>query len=88
MSAYQVRDILERLFWTFVATFLGALTAAPLLGLNVTAIQSAAVAGLGAVATGLLAVARWRLSVLPNPGQAVAENSAFRAYQHIDANDR
>lgn len=80
-----IRDTFERLFWTFVAAFLGQLVGAAVLDLGVSAIQSAAVAGLGAVANAVLLIARWRLSVLPDPGRAVAQEAALEAYRHIEA---
>lgn len=67
----MIRDTLERLFWTFVAAFLGALTGSAVLSLDITAVQAAAVAGLGAVANAVLLLARWRLSVLPSPGEGL-----------------
>lgn len=82
-----IRDTAERLFWTFVAAFLGQLVGAAVLDLGVSALQSAAVAGLGAVANAVLLVARWRLSVLPDPGRAVAQEAATEAYRQIQAND-
>ena len=82
-----IRDTFERLFWTFVAAFLGQLVGAAVLDLGVSAIQSAAVAGLGAVANAVLLIARWRLSVLPDPGRAVAQEAALEAYRQIQAND-
>lgn len=65
----MIRDLLERLFWTFVSAFLGALTGSAVLDLGLDAVQVAALAGLGAVANAVLLIARWRLSVLPNPGE-------------------
>ena len=64
----KIRDLLERVLWTFVASFLGALAASPLLNLDVSALESAALAGLSAVVNVVLVVARARLSVLPDPG--------------------
>lgn len=67
----MIRDLLERLFWTFVSAFLGALTGSAVLDLGLDAVQVAALAGLGAVANAVLLIARWRLSVLPNPGEGL-----------------
>lgn len=78
----KLRDAFERLLWTFVAGFLGALLGSPILvamielaaGVDVdlsiisTALISALLAGLVAVANAILIIARWRLAVLPNPG--------------------
>jgi hypothetical protein len=80
-----IRDTLERLFWTFVATFLGSLLGAPALlqvlewtsgeAINIDALAAtliaAAIAGLAAAANVLLIFARYRLSVLPNPGDGL-----------------
>lgn len=83
----KLRDTLERLFWTFVSAFLSTLLASPVLVALVEALSStpaaieisplgyavisAAVAGLTAVANAILIIARYRLSVLPNPGEGL-----------------
>ena len=67
----MIRDLAERLLWTFVAAFLGTLTGSAVLDLGLDALQVAALAGLGAVANAVLVIARWRLSVLPNPGEGL-----------------
>jgi len=81
----RFRDALERLLWTFLAGFLGALLGSPILvevieaaadvpvdlSLLWLALVSAILAGLVAVANALLILARYRLSVLPNPGEGV-----------------
>lgn len=87
MTGYQWRDIGERLAWTFIAAFVGQLVGVAALNLDVTAIQSAAVAGLGAVATGILGIARWRLSVLPDPASAVAAHVGALDPPCIDCDD-
>lgn len=80
-----IRDLLERLFWTFIAAFLASLLGAPVLvaaleaasgtTIDVSALQAALVAalvaGMVAVANFVLVLARWRLSVLPNPGEGL-----------------
>ena len=66
----------ERLVWTFVSAFLGALVGASVLNLDVDAVQAAALAGLGAVANAASQFARWRLSVLPNPGEGLVKGVA------------
>lgn len=63
----------ERLVWTFVSAFGGALVGVNLLGLDVNAVQAAAIAGCGAVVNALTQFARWRLSVLPNPGDGLVK---------------
>lgn len=65
------RDLAERCFWTFVSTFIGALIGSAVLSLDVSALQSAALAGIGAVLTVVSAFARDRLAVLPSPGEGL-----------------
>ena len=47
MSA-DLKDMLERTAWTFVEAFIGALTVAPLVGVEAETLQLAALAGGGA----------------------------------------
>lgn len=75
-------DALERLVWTFVAAFLSSLVSVPILveiienssdvSIDLSALRTmllgALVAGLTAVANSVIILARWRLSVLPDPG--------------------
>ena len=63
------RDTAERLFWTLLAAFLGALTVSDLL--DISALQAAIAAAASAGANFLLLVARARLSVLPEPGEGL-----------------
>lgn len=65
----NIRDTAERLFWTLVAAFLGALTVSDLL--DITALQAGITAAASAGANFLLLVARSRLSVLPDPGDGL-----------------
>ena len=65
----NLRDTAERLFWTLVAAFLGALTVSDLL--DISALQAAIAAAASAGANFLLLVARARLSVLPEPGEGL-----------------
>ena len=44
----QLKDMLERTFWTFVEAFLGALVVAPLVSVDANTVQLAALAGGGA----------------------------------------
>jgi hypothetical protein len=62
----NVKDTLERLWWTVVSAAGGGLLAGPLLSLSVW--QAAGVAGLAAAVNFITIVARKRLSVLPDPG--------------------
>lgn len=71
----MIRDLIERLFWTFVSAFLGALTGAAVFSLDVDALQAAALAGCGALINAVTILARWRLSVLPNPGEGLLRPS-------------
>lgn len=78
----RARDLAERVFWSFVSGFLGSLIATPVMLdviENVADVQldvstlgalviSAAFAGFTAAANVVLVIARWRLSVLPDPG--------------------
>ena len=97
-----LRDTAERLFWTFVSAFLGTFLGAPVLlavldavntggpinlSLVATALVAATFGGVIAVANAVLLIARWRLSVLPDPGQAVRVEAATEAYRQIEAND-
>lgn len=78
----RARDLAERVFWTFVSGFIGSLLGAPVVleviesvadvTIDVSAVQAALIsatfAGVTAAANVILIIARWRLSVLPNPG--------------------
>tara|TARA_R110002020_G_scaffold7496_1_gene31478 strand:+ start:7892 stop:8080 length:189 start_codon:yes stop_codon:yes gene_type:complete len=44
----EYKDILEKTVWTFVEAFIGALTVAPLVGVEAETLQLAALAGAGA----------------------------------------
>ena len=44
----DLKDMIERTAWTFVEAFIGALTVAPLVGVDAGALQLAALAGGGA----------------------------------------
>ena len=44
----DMKDMLERAIWTFVEAFIGALTVAPLVGVDASALQLAAMSGAGA----------------------------------------
>lgn len=84
-TSIRLLDALERLFWTFVSGFLSSLLSVPLIveilerssdvdiDLSVlgTAALGAVISGLLAVANAVLLIARWRLNVLPNPGSGM-----------------
>lgn len=63
----KARDLAERVFWTFVTAALTNLAGATVLGIE--AWKAAAMTGLAAAINAVLVIARWRLSVLPDPGQ-------------------
>lgn len=65
----NLRDTIERTVWTFVAAALAALPSAAML--DVAAWKAAAVAGIAAVVNFVLLLARYRLSILPNPGEGL-----------------
>jgi hypothetical protein len=44
----ELKDMLERTFWTFVEAFLGGLVVAPLISVDANTVQLAALAGGGA----------------------------------------
>lgn len=62
----KLRDALERIFWTAVAAAGGAVAGAALF--DVETWRAAAMAACAAAVDAVLLIARWRLSVLPNPG--------------------
>lgn len=65
----KIRDFLERLWWTFVVAACANATAAAVF--DIAAWKMAAATGLAAVLQALVVFARWRLSVLPNPGDGL-----------------
>ena len=65
----NIPDVLERLFWTVLAAFLGGLTVGGVL--DISTIDAAIVAGASAGVNFLLLVARSRLAVLPEPGDGL-----------------
>lgn len=62
----KFRDAIERIFWTAVAAAGGAVAGAAIF--DVEAWKAAASAACAAAIDAVLLIARWRLSVLPNPG--------------------
>jgi hypothetical protein len=44
----EYKDILEKTLWTFVEAFIGALTVAPLVGVDADTVQLAAISGASA----------------------------------------
>lgn len=66
MSKVKWTDLVERVIWSFVAAALTNIAGAAVLGVDVW--KAAALAGLTAAVSAVLVIARWRLSVLPDPG--------------------
>ena len=46
--AEELKSMLEKTVWTFIEAFIGALTVAPLVGVDASALQLAAMSGAGA----------------------------------------
>ena len=44
----ELKDMLSKTVWTFIEAFIGALTVAPLVGVDASAVQLAAMSGAGA----------------------------------------
>jgi hypothetical protein len=65
----NLRDTAERLWWTLVAAFLGALGVSDVL--DISALDAALAATAAAGVNFLLLVARARLAVLPEPGEGL-----------------
>lgn len=65
----RFRDIAERTFWTAVAAAIGSIGGATIL--DVEAWKAAVIAAANAVITGVLVFARWRLAILPDPGDGL-----------------
>lgn len=65
----NLRDTAERLFWTLVAAFLGALGVGGVL--DISTLEAALVAAAGAGVNFVLLIARARLAVLPEPGEGL-----------------
>jgi len=59
----QLKDMLERTAWTFVEAFIGALTVAPLVGVEAEVLQLAALAGGGAALTVIKTYAKKQITV-------------------------
>ena len=58
----EYKIVLEKTLWTFIQAFLGALTVAPLVGLDVNAIQLAALSGASAALVVVKEFAKKKLS--------------------------
>jgi hypothetical protein len=58
----DLKDMLERTGWTFVEAFIGALTVAPLVGVEAETLQLAALAGGGAALAVIKTYAKKKIS--------------------------
>lgn len=85
-TTFRWSTFAERLVWTFVSAAGGALVAPALFGFDVQVWQAAAIAGCGAVVNAVTQFARWRLSVLPNPGEGLVKPGFDRGDQGDHAN--
>lgn len=59
----ELKDMIERTSWTFVEAFIGALTVAPLVGVDAEVIQLAALAGGGAALAVIKTYAKKQITV-------------------------
>jgi hypothetical protein len=79
----RVRDLIERVFWTGVVSVITNIVGA--LAFGVDAWKAALLSAIAPTLNAVLVVARWRLSVLPDPGAAVAEASYNSALADVKA---
>jgi hypothetical protein len=66
----EYKDILEKTIWTFVEAFIGALTVAPLVGVDADAVQLAAISGASAA---LVVVKEFAKKQLAKPVKKVSK---------------
>lgn len=64
----NLKDLAERIVWTFISAAGGTATGAAVFSLDLSVWEVAGLAGLGAVVNLVTLVARDRLAVLPSPG--------------------
>lgn len=62
----NLRDLLERVWWTAVAAATANFTAVAIL--DIAAWKMAVATGIAAGVNAITVIARWRLTVLPDPG--------------------
>ena len=60
----EYKAILEKTIWTFVEAFIGALTVAPLVGVDANAVQLAAISGASASLVVIKEFAKKQLAVV------------------------
>ena len=58
----ELKDMLERAIWTFLESFIGALTISPLVGIDANSLQIAAIAGGGAALSVIKTFAKKKIS--------------------------
>ena len=58
----ELKDMLERTLWTFLESFIGALTIAPLVGVDAEVVQLAALSGGGAALSVVKTYAKKQIS--------------------------
>lgn len=58
----ELKDMLERAIWTFLESFIGALTISPLVGIDASSLQIAAIAGGGAALSVIKTFAKKKIS--------------------------
>ena len=58
----ELKDMIERTAWTFIEAFIGALTVAPLVGVDAEVVQLAALAGGGAALAVIKTYAKKQIS--------------------------
>jgi len=58
----DLKDMLERALWTFIEAFIGALTISPMVGVDASALQIAAISGGGAALSVIKTFAKKKIS--------------------------
>ena len=58
----ELKDMLERALWTFIEAFIGALTISPMVGVDASALQIAAISGGGAALSVIKTFAKKKIS--------------------------